>query len=166
MKNKKLLVVILLIVLLVNISTVYSSWYDWSRYEEGKYSFKIPEGFETKYHELSGQTYLSSDIGTIDIHFGSEIGIKAVEEHEFYSNTKKILQYNDTTSFYTTTITNKYNNTKSYSTTGALKINNETYLQITMVPSNQLSESDYNKTIERDINIIKGMLESMEINKN
>lgn len=35
-----------------------------------------------------------------------------------------------------------------------------------MVPSNQESESDYNKTIERNINIIKGMLESMEINKN
>ena len=149
----------------MNISIVYSSWYDWSRYEHEGYSFKIPEGYKVS-SELQadwGDDYLVEDWGYNDP--GSRIYIYTnfeditdyytsyshIQTPENPDNFKEMIKYNDSAIIYTD---------GKYDIIGEYKTENGTTIIIDIYHSS-LSGEFNNEKIEEHANIIKELFDSV-----
>ena len=171
--KKKLVIIALLIVLLANVSTVSSSWYDWSRYEQDGYSFKIPEDYYVGVAGGSNPYYLlvEDNIGNNREIIGNRMRVITTTDKEFiekynedyivdeYDRDKsgkinEILKYNNSTTFY------KISNERRNTTVGIYKTDNGTYIIITHFHAFGVINNDEER-IQKDINIINGMFESV-----
>ncbi len=171
MEKRNNIIFILVILLIINISTVYSSWYDWSRYEHEGYSFKIPEGYKvsSKFEADWGDDYLVEDWGYNDP--GTKISVhteyKDIYEYYYFitqptpinppdhpivHNIKEIAKINDSAIIYTDGVD---------STIGELKMENGTTILISVTHSH--FEGNYTEYyMEYHANIIKEMFDSVK----
>jgi len=163
--KKKNIFLILIIILLFNIQFVYSSWLDPSKYEIDEYSFKISDNFEYKSvtGELTHDEWLD---GNYDVNY-SQIRVFIYNQSEYTefkeslenSTIYYVLEYNETSTFYKT-----YNSTSGHKrniTFGTYKIDENTY--ILFILEHSTNQNSYN--FENDVNTLKGMINSMEVNK-
>ena len=163
--RKKIILLLLVLILIVNTSIVYSSLIDRSRYETGGYSFKIPEGF---HHALGPGTddneYLVDEKGGYTDYGSNRIFIGTTNENldlESKNNFTLLLKLNETTSFYTAKLKPWVSNQDLRNMTiGIHKTNNGTTIIIYL--QNSLNVEYDNHKVESDIDIIKGMFDSVK----
>ncbi len=158
--NKKIILTLVLILLLINTSLVFGSWYDWSRYEHEGYSFKIPEGYKVgaKLQAEWGDDYLVEDWGYNDPGTSICIYTQYDDVYDRYSeggNVKEIRKHNDTSTIYS------YDN----GVIGEIKTNNGTTILIELSHSRFRGNYTENRKYyeERYVDIIEGMFDSVRV---
>ena len=154
MKTRKTIMILLILsFLIINISAVYSSWYDWSRYEQDGYSFEIPDGFHYAIGPGSDDNeYLVDEAGGKYTDFGSNrISIHIGGGNWLYENATLILKYNDTLDFYNT----------GNSTLGVYKTDNGTNITIHIYCWHDRIYD--NQRAEMDVDILKTMFDSVRV---
>lgn len=150
--RKQIILLMIVLIFIINSSIVYSSWYDWSRYEQDGYSFKIPEGFHhTLGHGTDDNNYLVDNLGGSYTDFGSNRISIRVSNKINTENMTLLLKYNDTINIYT----------HGNSTTGVYETDNGTFISISVYCWQHRIYD--NERMEQDVNIIKGMFESVKV---
>ena len=150
--SKKLILILILITLLINTTVVFSSWVDWSRYEQDGYSFKIPEGFHHAYGPGSDENeYLVDNAGGAYTDFGSNRISIYVSDKVNNENRTLLYEYNNTLNFYNSGNT----------TIGVYETDNGTFITIVIYCWHHRNYD--NERIEIDIRIIKTIVDSIKV---